>query len=299
MLRAVLVAACLCLLWPTALAGSDTPDAPTLILAHRGQSGYLPEHTLAAYAYAYAAGADMIEPDVVLTKDGVAICSHDLTLEKTTDAERVFPDRARDDGKWYAIDFTIEEVRQLRRHGPGGATPDGFGVATLVETVAMVQALNERSGRTVGIIPEPKAPAFHAAAGVSVEDAVLDVLADFGLDETEDPAIIQCFDLEALRGLHDRGAEVRLVYLTGEEPPSESVLDDVAEFCVGLGPSKRAIERDGELYRDGWLLKQCRARGLEVYPYTFRSDREEIGRFVRTYGVDGIFCDFTDIAVEV
>ncbi|WP_416374910.1 glycerophosphodiester phosphodiesterase family protein, partial [Methanothrix soehngenii] len=87
-----------------------------LVIAHRGASGYLPEHTLEAYALAYGMGADYVEPDLVLTKDGVFICLHDIHLESTTNVEEVFPDRAREDGRWYAADFTLSEIKQLKVH---------------------------------------------------------------------------------------------------------------------------------------------------------------------------------------
>jgi glycerophosphoryl diester phosphodiesterase len=83
------------------------------VIAHRGASGYLPEHTLVAYTMAYAMGADYLEPDLAVSKDGVLVCLHDMTLEEVTNAEEVFPDRAREDGKWYAVDFTLAELKQL------------------------------------------------------------------------------------------------------------------------------------------------------------------------------------------
>jgi glycerophosphoryl diester phosphodiesterase len=91
------------------------PGVPKkLVIAHRGASGYLPENTLPAYAMAYAMGADYIEPDLVMTRDGVLICVHDICLEATTDAAAVFPNRARGDGRWYAADFDVKEIRLLQ-----------------------------------------------------------------------------------------------------------------------------------------------------------------------------------------
>jgi len=85
-----------------------------VIIAHRGASGYLPEHTLAAYTMAYAQGADYLEPDLALTRDGVLVCLHDVTLDFISDVAHVFPGRHREDGKHYVIDFTLDEVRKLR-----------------------------------------------------------------------------------------------------------------------------------------------------------------------------------------
>ena len=90
--------------------------AEPIVIAHRGASGYLPEHTLAAKALAHGMGADFLEQDVVLSRDGVALVLHDIYLEATTNVEAVFPDRARDDGRFYAADFTLQEIKQLRAH---------------------------------------------------------------------------------------------------------------------------------------------------------------------------------------
>jgi len=100
----------------TAPEPRDSSVEGKLVIAHRGASGYLPEHTLAAYAMAYALGADFIEPDLVRTRDGAFICLHDIHLEPTTDVEDVFPDRKREDGRWYAADFDLAEVRRLGAH---------------------------------------------------------------------------------------------------------------------------------------------------------------------------------------
>jgi len=126
-----------------AIAG-DSDRANKIVIAHRGASGYLPEHTLEAYAMAYTMGADYIEPDLVMTADGVLICLHDIHLERTTTVEEVFPGRARADGRWYAADFSLAEIKQLNVHERAlsdgtPAFPDrfridsmGFRVPTLI-----------------------------------------------------------------------------------------------------------------------------------------------------------------------
>ena len=104
------------------LAASLTLSLPAfadkVVVAHRGASGYLPEHTLASKAMAYAMGADYLEQDVVMTRDGALMVMHDLTLERTTDVEQRFPERAREDGHFYVVDFTLDELRQLRISEP-------------------------------------------------------------------------------------------------------------------------------------------------------------------------------------
>ena len=111
-------------------------DRP-LVFAHRGASGYLPEHTLEAYTLAVAQGADHVEPDVVATRDGVLICLHDVHLERVTDAAAVYPDRARSDGRWYALDFTLAELRRLQVTAAGRHDLPGCGIPTLDEMVGL------------------------------------------------------------------------------------------------------------------------------------------------------------------
>ena len=137
-------------------------DRP-IIIAHRGASGYLPEHTLAAKALAYCQGADYLEQDVVLTRDDHPVVLHDIHLDTVTNVADVFPDRQRADGRFYAIDFTLAELRQLKaseridlntgqavypnRFPVGSAA---FGVPTLAEEIELVQGLNKTLGRQVG-----------------------------------------------------------------------------------------------------------------------------------------------------
>ncbi|MEO1007457.1 MAG: glycerophosphodiester phosphodiesterase family protein [Planctomycetota bacterium] len=267
------------------------PSEP-IVIAHRGASGYLPEHTLAAYALAYAQGADYIEPDVVLTRDGVAICAHDVTMDRVTDVASVFPGRARDDGRYYWIDFTLEEVRRLRvTTGVGGGA-----VPTLQEMAALVQRLNatlrKHGGADVGIMPEAKRPQFHRDEGRPIEPVLIRTLARSGYAGPATPCVIQCFDLESLRRMrYEQGTGLRLVWLVGE-PPSAAQLGDAAEFCHGLGPSRRLVEGDDGAETE--LLRRARERGLAIYCWTFKDEPEAMARFFREHRVDGLFTDFPD-----
>lgn len=288
-LAALIALSCLGLA-PAAEDGSlDKP----LVLAHRGASGHLPEHTLAAYTLAWSMGADYLEPDVVLTKDGVPICAHDVNMERVTDVAERFPDRAREDGKWYWIDFTLDEVRTLRvtYKGVGGAVP------TFEEFLRLVDRLNAIGGADgrarVGVIPEPKRPAFHRDHGKNVEMAVFEVLAMHGYTAPDDLAIIQCFDLDALEGLRDAGCSLRLVWLMGEKP-SDADLERAAAFCHGLGPNRKLLE--DEAGQPLALLARAREMGLALYPYTFKDEPEATARFMHVHGVDGLFSDYPGVA---
>ncbi|MFG0307411.1 MAG: glycerophosphodiester phosphodiesterase family protein [Phycisphaerales bacterium JB040] len=295
-----------------------------LVIAHRGASAYLPEHTLEAYTLAYAQGADYIEPDVVLTRDGVLICAHDLTMERVTDVAQRFPDRARDDGSWYWIDFDLAEIRSLARLDPeapprtghpraetqqtgGHAAPEWGGrVATLDEMLALVARLNDtlgaRAGRTVGVIPEPKDPAFHRDQGRPIEEELLAALARHGYTARPDHAIIQCFDLDSLERFAALGCGgndgLRLVWLLSDVP-SQQQLARAKRICVGLGPSRALLVNE-----DGWPSPFHITAGafrFELYPYTFRGDhdtvRDDARHFFDTLRVQGLFTDNPDAGV--
>ncbi len=274
-------------------AAGDGPVDKPLVLAHRGASGHLPEHTLAAYTLAWSMGADYLEPDVVLTRDGVAICAHDVIMERVTDVAERFPDRAREDGRYYWIDFTSDEVRTLRvtYKDVGGAVP------TFEEFLRLVDRLNAIGGQDgrspVGVIPEPKKPAFHLENGQNVEFAVREALAAHGYLGEDDLAVIQCFDLGALERLRVAGARLRLVWNVGEQP-SDADLERAAGFCHGLGINRKLIE-DENTGEPLPLLGRSRELGLMLYPYTFKDEPGAMARFFHEYGVAGLFTDFPGI----
>ncbi len=279
-------------------AAKTIGDGRSAIIAHRGASGHLPEHTLAAYALAYGQGADMIEPDVVLTRDGVVVCSHDLTITHAAAVQSRYPERRRADGKWYFIDFDLRELKSLNAAlGRNAERVPGLQVATLDELLTMIARLNASTGRNVGVIPEIKEPEFHREAGKPVEPALLRVLAAHGYVRRGDAAIVQCFDLETLRQLREvHRSDLRLVYLFAQAVP-EQTLRDFARFGDGIGPRRTLIERDDGTAGDmPGLLRRARELGLAVYPYTFKDEPAALARFVRVHRVDGVFADFPDVA---
>jgi glycerophosphoryl diester phosphodiesterase len=300
-----------------------------VIVAHRGASGYLPEHTIPGYAMAYGMGADFIEPDLMLTKDGVPIALHDRTLDSTTDVADVFPGRARDDGRYYAIDFTLEEIKQLavleRFNWETGAPTfparfpsarDGalvLRVPTLAEVIELVQGLNASTGRSVGIYPETKSSVWHQEQGHDFERIVMDVLAQYGYTTKDDLVIVQSFEPDSLLRLRELGSELFLVQLiSGGDVYAPMLtpegLDGVASYADGIGPSMtRIIDADGNSVDDNYLVREAHARGLQVHPYTMRADvlpgyvdsfEQLLERFLFEAGVDGVFTDHADLAVR-
>lgn len=212
------------------------PAQEKIVIAHRGASGYLPEHSLPAKAMAHAMGADFIEQDLVLTRDDRLVVLHDLYLDLVTDVARVFPDRRRIDGHFYVIDFTLAEIRQLalterliikdgrsRPQFPGRFPPgqSSFHVSTFEEEIELIQGLNRSTGRNVGLYPEIKSPAFHRQAGRDLSRAALGVLQAYGYTTRDDRVYLQCFDPEELQRLRrellpELGMDLKLVQLIAE-----------------------------------------------------------------------------------
>ena len=285
-------------------------NAETLVIAHRGASGYLPEHTLPAVAMAHAMGADYIEQDVVMTKDDELVVVHDITLDHTTDVARRFPGRVRADGHFYAIDFTLAEIKQLRvgerRDDDGRAVfPDRFPedsqflqVPTLAEEIELIQGLNRSTGREVGIYVELKSPVFHAQAGKEFPGTVLQVLYQYGYRGAGQRAYLQCFDADTVKYLRAHTG-LKLVYLTEDKNLSPELARDIAEWADGVGPWI------GHLAKAEEFVIAAQEAGLEVHPFTFRADQLPrefksfsalLTHFVTRMRVDGVFTDHPDLA---
>ncbi len=233
------------------------------VFAHRGASGYLPEHSLPAKAMAYAQGADFLEQDVVLTKDDVPIVLHDVHLDALTDVAQRFPERKRADGRFYALDFTIHEIRQLKatqrfQHKTGKpAHPDQFPLTgytyqlhTLEEEIRFIQGLNASTGRNVGLFVEIKQPTFHSKEGRDIAKIVVDLLHEAGYGAgRQSPCWVQCFEKSTLKRLRaELGWQGRLMMILsskklgadGSDYDQLSTADglrELAEFADGVFPS--------------------------------------------------------------
>jgi glycerophosphoryl diester phosphodiesterase len=226
-LRFLLATAAIALAGPSAMAQQfKTLDGkPPLVIGHRGASGYLPEHTLEAYKLAIEQGADVIEPDLVMTKDGYLIARHEPMLSTTTDvADRPeFASRKRKmlvDGieteDWFACDFTIAEIRQLRARQAMKERDQSHNgkylIPTFQEVIDLAKAETARRGRTIGVYPETKHPTFHNAVGLPLEPSLVGVLNAAGWTTKDAPVFIQSFEVSNLKFLR-RLTNVRLVQL--------------------------------------------------------------------------------------
>lgn len=299
-------------------------DAPRVI-AHRGASGYLPEHTLAAKALAHAQGADYLEQDVVASKDGRLVVCHDVFLDRITDVAAVFPGRSRRDGRHYIIDFDWREIERLTVAGDvAGVDLDDEALArqtrearlcTLDEELEFIGALNRVSGRAAGVYPEIKRPRWHAEQGVDLSRAVLETLARHGYDGGNGSAYLQCFDAAELRRIrHELGSALPLVQLVGRSADprllTRAGLVAVADYAEVLAPNYRQLlHATGEGGAEAApLAARARSAGLQLHPYTFNRDAlppyaasleralELVYEQVRP---EAVFCDFPDVAVGV
>jgi len=303
------------------------------VIAHRGASGYLPEHTLEGVAVAYAMGADYIEQDVVLTGDNELIVLHDLYLDAVTDVAEKFPDRKREDDKHYAIDFTLEEIKTLRVHervkadgqpefpGRFPHTSAIFRIPTLAEEITLIQGLNRTSGRDVGVYIEPKSPAWHSTEDRDLVKKVVSTLADFGYKDRSDQAYLQSFDMDYLQyARYELKTDLKLVQLIGEESWQESDADfeylqtekglhAIAGFADGIGPWLMQVVsiRDGEIADISDLVALAHRFGLFVHAYTLRADQLPLETGTMQNAVhfladqvrlDGVFTDHPDQVVQ-
>lgn len=301
----------------------STAAPSPLIIAHRGASGYRPEHTLEGYTLAAKMGADFIEPDLVVTKDGVLVARHENEIGGTTDVAAKFPQRKTTktvDGQsvtgWFTEDFTLAEIKTLRareRMATRSHEYDGqFQVPTLDEVIELAQRLGRERGRAVGIYPETKHPTYFRAIGLPIEERLLASLKKYGLDHRDSPVFIQSFEVENLRKLHPQ-TSVRLIQLVSDP----TMLDDaglaaIAKYADGIGPEKRLVipvASDGTVGPPSDLVARAHAAGLLVHIWTIRIDKEYLPagyhgdplaeyRQFRQLGVDGVFTDFPDVAVK-
>jgi len=203
----------------------QAPLKRPLVIGHRGASGYLPEHTLESYALAIELGADYIEPDLVATKDGHLIARHEPNITNTTNVKDLPQFAARKTKKvvdgveeegWFASDFTLAEIKQLRAVQPAGERDQSFNgrfeIPTFDEVVALARRRGHEEGRTIGVYPETKHPTYHQQLGLALEDRVLHVLQRHGWNHRGAPVFIQSFEQANLKYLRQR-TSVRLVQL--------------------------------------------------------------------------------------
>ena len=293
-----------------------------LVIAHRGASGERPEHTIESYRLAIEEGADYIEPDLVVTRDGVLIARHENEIGGTTDVAHhpEFASRRRTqliDGEtmtgWFTEDFTLAEIKTLRARErlpelrPQNCAFDGrFTVPTFDEIMQLANDANRRGTARIGVYPETKHPAHFAGIGLPQEQAVLDCLQRHGYAAAGSPVFIQSFDPANLRQLRGM-TELPLLQLLELDLGD---LGEIARYADGIGIAKALASEEG--------VRAAHAVNLKVHVWTFRAENEflpadlrsgdspathgDLDAEIRRYldrGIDGFFVDFPAVGVRV
>ena len=292
------------------------------VVAHRGASGYLPEHTLASKAMAHAMNADYIEQDLVLSKDDIPIVIHDILLDDVTNVSEKYPNRKREDGKYYVIDFTFEELKSLEvterfdsktglqiypNRFPKGIS--SFRLHSLQDEIELIQGLNKSTGKNIGIYPEIKNPKFHHENGKDFSKIVLEILTRYGYSKKNDQCILQCFDAQELERIRNEfQSELFLVQLM-EFPEQKDRLAFYASYADGIGPWYKHLisSKTTSGFSFTSLVEEAHKLNLVVHPYTFREDsldefdsfQQMIDVIIHQAGADGGFTDFPDRMKEI
>ncbi|MEE2742881.1 MAG: glycerophosphodiester phosphodiesterase [Bdellovibrionota bacterium] len=292
-----------------------------IVVAHRGASGHLPEHTLAGVVLAHSHGVDFVEPDLVLTRDDHPIVLHDIYLEKTTNVSEVFPKKARKDGRWYAVDFTLEEIKKLRvferfnpktkkafypKRFPVGKS--SFRVPSLREYIELVQGLNKTLDKKVGLYPEIKHPQFHLKEGKDITLIVMDILNEYQVEKI----FVQCFDPKTLKRIRKMNKTIPLIQLIGENAwfnnsvdyskmRTEKGLQEISTYANGVGPwLKHIFEEKNGSSTVTRLISWAHKNNLKVHPYTVRKDQLPgyvkdlsglVEKLFKEAKADGVFTD--------
>ena len=313
-------ALCMSALVTLGCGGSDDASADNAarpqVIAHRGASGYLPEHTLAGYELAVRMGADYIEPDLQITRDGQLVAIHDDTLERTTNVASLFAQRG---GAYRVADFTLAEIKTLTVQPKGtaqssypGFTPGAaqpLAVPTFQEVITLAKAQTVAAAREVGIYPEAK------QADPQMEDGILQALVANGY-RADSKVFIQSFSDATLRSLRTKQQAQGLAYpmvqlgyaamgadgvarirVNGSAGPQDLALTEVARYSAGVG-----VNISNKTYPlTQAFIDQAHAAGLKVHGWTFAQPdavlaRAEVQKFL-AMGMDGVFANYPDLAV--
>jgi glycerophosphoryl diester phosphodiesterase len=285
----------------TAAQRGPLKEGPKQAIAHRGASGYAPEHTIASYQTALNQKADFVEPDLAMSKDGVLICLHDDTLERTTTVKDVFPDRYSRESqgrggarRWIANDFTMAEIKQLDAGSWRDPKFAGARVPTWEEMVSLVRG-------KAGVYPELKSPPLYTNRGLDMVKIFVESVKKMGLDRPDSlrstPVIIQSFDEPSVRRVAADLPTIPRVFLTEkDEDVMDARLRELSAFATGIAPEKSVIARHPD------MVARAHALGLTVTSWTFRADektqygsvRDEMSQYLYTWGIDALFTNNPD-----
>lgn len=299
------------------------------IIAHRGAPGYVPEHSLLGVAMAHSFNVDYIEPDLVLSKDNKLVVLHDIHIDTTTNVKEIFPKRKRKDGRFYAIDFTLNELKRLslnerinlktgKRVFPNRypLKKTKLEIPTFKEFLELVNELNKTRNKNIGIYPEIKSPEFHMREGKDIAKITFQFLDKNNLNRKDADIYVQCFYPMTLIRLKDEmKAKFPMIQLIAENSWNESSIDydnlqsyeglkDMAPYIKGIGPYINQLYtiEDGKIKKTQ-LVEWAHKLGLKVHAYThredslppgFKAEKELLDFLFNEVKIDGIFSDFSD-----
>jgi glycerophosphoryl diester phosphodiesterase len=276
---------------------------------------------------AYGLGADFIEQDLVASKDHELVVLHDSYLDDVSDVAAKYPDRRRDDGHYYVLDFTLAELRELvlaERRQPGeslrrypGRFPydmQEFRIVSFDDEIRLISGLNASTGRHVGLYPEVKDPDWHAQAGIDLTRLVHEAL-ERAREYLSGPVFVQSFDTRALKRLAEElTTPWPLVQLLNRADAEELAvnpprLEQISGYAAAVGlPFEMLMERAGGRLRPSPLAGRLGDAGLLMHPYTLRRDVappdgieyfEALRLLIQELKVDAVFCDFPDDAIAL
>jgi glycerophosphoryl diester phosphodiesterase len=270
------------------------------VVGHRGASAYAPENTLASYTLAIQQGVEYVEQDLQITRDNILICSHDPTLERTTNVEEVFPNRfvekvvkGKKIKQWPIHTFTLKEIKQLDAGSSFNAKFKGEKIPTWQEAIELIKG-------KAGLCPETKGPETYAKLGFDMESLFIDVLKKNGLEKPKrknsTPILIQSFSVASLKKLVDhydtKWPVLRLSSTSMKWTPE--LLDETRPYARVIGPFKGMVTKE--------LCDQAHQRGMKVVPFTFRIEdlkdfptvKDEMHHYLYDLGIDGLFTNNPD-----
>ncbi|MEL7473087.1 MAG: glycerophosphodiester phosphodiesterase family protein [Planctomycetota bacterium] len=286
------------------LLGSSPGSHRRIVIAQGGASHELPRNSLAAFVRAYHTGAQYIQADAVLSSDNVLFGATSPSLDTFTNIAELYPDRARDDGGWYSVDFTSEELARVRhRHDSKVFQPT---LSSLDDLLGVVTRLNETTGRRIGVGIKLLEPVWHQEQGHDIVATFVETLDRLGYKRRAGEVLVQADDATTLlRVRRAFGQPMRLVLaVEGDEPISHGRIKGYAEWGWGILPDLSTIEADKawDVRAEEWV-QVAHDAGLYVFVSDLAGDEVSMDRAVRRtgggYRADGIESTHPELAIEV
>jgi glycerophosphoryl diester phosphodiesterase len=309
------------------LFAASAPAGEKIVIATNGAGEQFIEHTLPAVTLAATQDIDYIELHAVMTSDNQLIVFRDLTLNRLTDAADLFPDRSREDGNHYVIDFTLKEIQQMRLiNVEADKPPLSLAIPTLKEELSLIRRLESILAKSIGITLEITHPGFHSEAGKDISPAILEILFDNGYIDNSSKLFIQCFDPEELQRIHaqlmpQKEMNIPLIQLIGHTDGSEmqqttsekgpysydwlysnSGFKIVSSYAAAIGlPGDRIVDENGNLLLTDYI-RTVHEYGLSVFVYSLSDQTENLPPFADTFSslldlylqtaeMDGVYTD--------